>query len=354
MIKHRGLHGAAVLLCLSGFAPSAMTAGGWTYQCTAGADTSSYASPGWNTDNPMHFGFRGLAATRAMSASDDQGLDGNALQKNAEALKNTLYEVTQIQFRNSGAAVNFYGAAPYGTEPALGGNGIPSPEVSDSGVLNFFLNCGGYAQCATLLSPVAGVLNFEIISRLSFNPVFSAPVLTQTLTLPEGPRNEYHPHNITFTDTLLSLGYGISDPVGITLGSGNYSVAPTQGVPVRIVCSRDATPLSLTLNEGGAVISFGTVQVGQEPVRRSLPWRTSGTGQADIWTLTYDSPSKSGNTLLLGDAPVTILDGNGVLIPPGVSVPVQGTNGEHILHLDPMFSSPGEQSLNLTVTLTAN
>lgn len=344
----------SVALSLLGVIPTGIAATPWTYQCSIENSMSTYTSSWYNTVNPTHFEFRLLATTREMNATDNQGIDSNALLRNVEALKNSLYDLGQIQFNNTSATVTVYGAALYGDKHDFSGYGVQSPESTRPDLINYFLNCSAYTDCIGILTPVNGVLNFQINNKLSFSSAFSSPQLSLPLNLPEGPKNEYQSHSITFTDTLLAVGYDISSPVGINLGPGSYYPAPSQASLSRITCNREATPLIVTLNDGSPVISFGTVLLRQDPVVRPLTWKTSGSGQADIWTLTYDSPTKTGDTLLLGDVMITIQDELGNIIPLGSPVTIRGTSGEHTLILDPKTDMTGLQSTNLNVTLTAN
>lgn len=341
-------------LSLLGVIPTGIASSPWTYHCSIESNMSTYASSMYNTVDPTHFDFRLLASTREMTATDNQGLDNNALIRNVEALKNSLYDLIQVQFINASATATVYGAALYGDEHTFTGYGVQPPESTSHNLISYILNCRGYTHCITILTPVNGVLSFQINNKISFNSTFSTPQFSLPLNLPEGPKNEYQSHSITFTDTLLAIGYGISSPVGINLGPGSYYPAPSQASRSRITCNREATPLTVTLNDGGPVISFGTVLLRQDTVVRPLTWKTSGSGQADIWTLTYDSPTKTGNTLLLGDVMITIQDELGNIIPLGSPVTIKGTSGEHTLSLDPKTDMTGLQSTNLTVTLTAN
>ncbi|UAN56702.1 MULTISPECIES: hypothetical protein [unclassified Serratia (in: enterobacteria)] len=344
----------SVVLFLLGISPMGIASSPWTYQCSIESNMSTYTSSWYNTVDPTHFDFRLLASTREMTAIDNHGLENNALIRNVEVLKNSLYDLIQVQFINASATATVYGSALYGDEHTFTGYGVQPPESTNSNLINYILNCSGYTHCITILTPVNGVLSFQINNKLSFSSAFSTPQLSISLNLPEGPKNEYQSHSMTFTDTLLAIGYGISSPVGINLGSGSYYSAPSQVYPFRITCNREATPLTVTLNDGSPVISFGTVLLRQDTVVRPLTWKTSGSGQADIWTLTYDSPTKTGDTLLLGDVMITIKDELGNIIPLGTPVTIRGTSGEHTLSLDPKTDMTGLQSTNLSVTLTAN
>ncbi|MHA7848016.1 hypothetical protein [Serratia sp. D1N4] len=344
----------SIILLLLGITPAGIASTPWTYQCSIESNTSTYTSAIYNAADPTHFDFRLLGNTREMTATDDQQLGSDALLKNIKALKSNLYDLTLVQFRNTAATATVYGAALYEDKHTFTGDGVQPPELTDPNLINYILNCNGNAQCITILTPVNGTMSFQINNQLSFNSTFSSPQFSRSLNLPEGPKNEYLPHAITFTETLLTIGYGISSPVGINLGAGSYYPAPSQVFPFRITCTREATPLIITLNDGNPVINFGTVFLRQDPVVRPLTWRASGSGQADIWTLTYDSPTKTGGTLLLGDVMITIQDESGNIIPLGSPITIKGTSGEHSLSLDPKTEVTGLKSTNLTVTLTAN
>ncbi|MFZ1874088.1 MAG: hypothetical protein WAU54_15130 [Chania sp.] len=345
---------SSIVLLLLGTTPAGIASTPWTYQCSIESNTSTYTSTIYNTLDPTHFEFQLLGNTREMTATDDQGLDNTALLNNINALKSSLYDLTQVQFRSPTATATVYGAALYEDKHTFTGNGIQPPESTNPNLINYILNCSGNPQCIILLTPVNGTLSFQINNQLAFNATFSTPQFSRSLNLPAGPKNEYLPHTITFTETLLTIGYGISNAFGINLGAGSYYPAPSQVFPFRITCTREATPLTITLNDGNPVIDFGTVFLRQDPVVRPLTWRASGSGQADIWTLTYDSPTKTDDTLLLGDVTITIQDESGNIIPLGSPITIQGTRGEHSLSLDPKTDVTGVQSTNLTVTLTAN
>ncbi|HCB5892569.1 TPA: hypothetical protein M1O75_004248, partial [Salmonella enterica subsp. enterica serovar Paratyphi B] len=50
----------------------------------------------------------------------------------------------------------------------------------------------------------------------------------------------------------------------------------------------------------------------------------TGNGNASIWTLTFDSITRDGDAVLLGGAKVSVLDKNGVVVPLGIPVEIQG------------------------------
>lgn len=96
----------------------------WTYQCSIESNMSTYTSSWYNTVDPTHFDFRLLASTREMTAIDNHGLENNALIRNVEVLKNSLYDLIQVQFINASATATVYGSALYGDEHTFTGYGV--------------------------------------------------------------------------------------------------------------------------------------------------------------------------------------------------------------------------------------
>ncbi len=75
--------------------------------------------------------------------------------------------------------------------------------------------------------------------------------------------------------------------------------ALSQVTPARITRSKEATPLTVTLNDCSPGVRFGTVFLRQDAVLQPLAQRTSARSQTDIWTLTYGNSTKTGDALVL-------------------------------------------------------
>lgn len=176
---------------------------------------------------------------------------------------------------------------------------------------------------------------------------------TDTIEMPLPP-NEYQDLAIIYTG---NQGH----PLGIS-HNGEFSpgawtgdrVITSSGGPLRVVCSRKATQLALTISTNE--IDFGSISHGSTtPVTRELSWRANGIGQTPQWTMRFDNPATQSGAIMLGGGKVTITDGNGGNVAPNTDLNIAaGTSGKYTFELDPTDGQPGAHSTNVLITLTAN
>lgn len=203
-------------------------------------------------------------------------------------------------------------------------------------------------------NPTPGTLYGWIIrmeEQLGYSALWSG---VTSATLNFSTPNEYLANTIRFTYSARSI-------IGLTPLENNFGYGATWGdlifmsaAPLTVICTRSATPLTLTLEPKD--INFGSLLLGSNtPVTHPLRWSATGTGQAGVWTLTFEpeATDSSGKYISLGGAKVSVLDG-GNLVALNEPVTISGTSGNYTLSLDPGNANPGPQAVNLNIILTAN
>lgn len=336
-------------LCLSASLP-VQAAGPWTYNCSGSMVEAKYNSPSYTVTNPATINARAITSKTKLVAYDDQNIGTIALNSNVAYFQSQLNYLGMDIYYNKSGQINLYH-----TNSAYTGTGALSSSVNGSGVtLN--MNCGGYSNCAALGFQSSGDITFASYRRISFlsSTNYNAPATSAILNLPSGPKNEYASHTVTFTHFFSSIGVGAAEATNTTLPLGDQYYPPDSTPITTIVCTRAATPLTLTL--GASSIDFGTIVLGSSPVTRPLTWTATGSGQAGTWTLTFEpqSTDTSGKYINLGGADISVLDSDNNLVPLNTQVNIIGTSGSYKLSLDPTKGTPGTKTTNLNVTLTAN
>lgn len=199
------------------------------------------------------------------------------------------------------------------------------------------------------------LMQFNVIGNeknFSFNADQKYSLMGGNITLSQAPKNQYQPHVFSFNTGPVVSFYGLSgtySPPGLSFGDFT-SRSPSSPV---VTCTRNADALVLTLDT--TEINFGTVPSASTAlIKKNLTWRATGSGLAGIWTLTFDSPSRAGNDILLGGAKISVLDSS-TIIPLGSPVNIAGTSGSYTLQLDPTTANAFDPvETNLSITLTAN
>lgn len=198
----------------------------------------------------------------------------------------------------------------------------------------------------------------DVPRTIRFGFTSSQTVIAMPSTLPVVGNNEYANRTITYTAVFKGVDVQISNQVaggyGQPPGPMTFAKTPTNNITT-ITCTREAIPLTLLLTD--REINFGSVLQNAAPVVRTLGWSTSGSGEANSWTLKLDVPddSRDRDEILLGGAKIAVLDANGVDVPLSVPVNISGTKGELRLILKPESSTIGEAApVNLTLTVSAS
>lgn len=214
---------------------------------------------------------------------------------------------------------------------------------------NYFTLTNTYKTSYSLL------LNYVNALKLTFSKGsnYDSPVSEGSVMLPV--YNEYSDRNITFRFGNLRavLGPGAESQPGF-LSASAQSQQTVVGSPnyIDIKCSRTATPLVLTL--GANTIDFGILQLNGIPVTRLLTWSATGSGNARIWTLTFDSNTVEGDAILLGGAKVFILNMDGKIVSLGTPVDIHGITGGYKFSMEAKNALPGGPYIaNVNITLSA-
>lgn len=331
------------------------SAGPWAYNCTMNPGIARYDSPMYSIEASGDIEIWKqvpYVAETYMTATDNQGVSSALMSQNISTMENThLSLLSKDVFFGSSFSATIYTKGGY-----IYGAGAPEP--IDSGTAYLQAGCKtGSGNCAELLASQADSIQFTLQAKISFlgSSNFDAPVTNATLVLPVGPKNEYQQHVITFRHYYAQLFFDTY----VYPGTSTIPAGPSQAYSVAssdtsITCTRDATPLVLTL--GASSIDFGAVMVGSTPVTRSLTWTATGSGQAGSWTLTFQpsSADTSGKYIRLGGASISVLDSGNNLVALNTPVNISGTSGSYTLSLDPTKGTPGAETTILNVTLTAN
>lgn len=166
------------------------------------------------------------------------------------------------------------------------------------------------------------------------------------------PDNEYEDHVVRFDIQGSSVSAEIRNCQGGATNCYGITTIPFSGNIGTMTCTRQATPLRLTLTP--PEIDFGTVVYGSEALLRKLTWAVSGRGQAGRMTLMLDSPSRAGDVVMLGSAKIRIYDTNGNSVPLGTQLDISNITGDFTLSMEPLPGSTTNPTAELNITVTVN
>ncbi|MGG5415018.1 hypothetical protein ACQVAR_13390 [Edwardsiella tarda] len=328
----------------------------WVYNCSIPNTRPSYVLESGSATGTSSFSFWAGSANISSTLISDSQNTGNDY---GLAILQSLMITGYYTYTVGGSITAWF----YGNTVSLvnGGNsiylqgvpGLGSPSTNNATYASIS-SCAGYAStCVVPVFKVSGSTTLSNFFYIAFTgSTFSSPVLSYGINL-SPPKNEFQSHTIVYRIYYNSNVHGISGPVNSGIADGDKTIA--YGYSIDVTCSRAATPLVLTLSSSS--INFGTVMLGNSiPVNRPLTWTATGTGQASIWTLTFQptSTDASGKYINLGGANVSLLDSGSNLVALNTPVNISGTSGTYTLSLNPATGVFGPQSTNLNVTLTAN
>ncbi|WP_143704273.1 hypothetical protein [Citrobacter sp. L55] len=338
--------------------PKTTYAAGWTYNCVITNRSGYLSTPNYSYIGTSTVPIKGeltLSTTAIITTNSSVNFDLS------DTYQNTLKNDLLLPVRALHSAANTNGVSGSGAVTAFlhawsapGVTGIQSPpeggRISD--VIG--VTTASYISPATIHyeSNSKQIARTNFHSGLSTGTDISNPITNYSVTSSIGPLNEYAPSSMSFTITMPTIA-GSYLNIQNYRPTGGFSYAPSYNNLGSVVCSRNATPLSLTITPPN--VNFGTAIVGSTNIiAQPITWSTSGSGQAGTWTLTFDSATKTGNYINLGGANISILDTASNQVPLGTPLNIGGTSGSYTLSLDPSTGTDGTKSANLSVTVTAN